>query len=286
MNIEFTAADGYVLKGQIIAAQKPKAAVLLNPGTATKTSFYIPFAQFLAEQGYSVMLWNYRGFCESRTQSIKHSDIQFSDIGIKDIPAAISKAKEVFIDLPLYCVGHSAGGQQIGLAENCNELQGMVGLAVSTGYYSTMPKAYRTQAHLFFKVIAPISNALFGYVKAEKLNIMEDLPPKLAKQWGQFCSRKDFFFDPKFAKQTPELANYRTLNFPVHVFTADDDEISTDFNTKRLWKHIKSTQPIEFTRYKAAEMPKKAVGHFGYFRKANQQIWQDVATQLNEFNAR
>lgn len=72
----------------------------------------------------------------------------------------------------------------------------------------------------------------------------------------------------------------------MHVFTADDDEISTDFNTKRLWKHIKSTQSIEFTHYKAAEMPKKAVGHFGYFRKANQQIWQDVVAKLNEFDAR
>lgn len=72
----------------------------------------------------------------------------------------------------------------------------------------------------------------------------------------------------------------------MHVFTADDDEISTDLNTKRLWKHIKSTQPIEFTRYKAAEMRKKAVGHFGYFRKANQQIWQDVVAKLNEFDAR
>lgn len=286
MNIEFTAADGVLLKGQVIAAKEPKAAVLLNPGTATKTSFYIPFAEFLAEQGYSVLLWNYRGFCESRTQSLKGSDICFADIGLKDVPAAIDKAKELFPELPLYCVGHSAGGQQLGYAENCNELKGLVGIAVSTGYFGTMPLGFRIQAHVLFKIVTPISNALFGYVKTAKLNIMEDLPPKLAKEWGQWCAKKDFFFDPKFAKKKPELKNYRTFNFPVHVFTADDDEISTVFNTKSLWKHIKSTQPIEFTLYKAANMPKKAVGHFGYFRKANQQIWQDVVAKLNEFDAR
>lgn len=283
MNIEFIAADGVVLKGQLIQAKEPKAIVLLNPGTATKTSFYIPFAQFLAEHGYSVMLWNYRGFCESRTTSLKGSDISFSDVGQLDIPAAISKAKELFPQLPLYCVGHSAGGQQIGFAHNCNELQGLIAIAVSTGYFGSMPKDYRIKAHLFFKLIAPISTALFGYVKAEKLNLMEDLPPKLVKEWGRWCAQKDFFFAPKFAKEKPELANYRTFNFPVQVFTADDDEISTAFNVKSLWKNIKSTQPIEFNLYQASEMPKKSVGHFGYFRKANQQVWQDVLAKLDGF---
>lgn len=283
MQIQFTAADGVPLTGQIIPAQQPKAVVLLNPGTATKTTFYIPFAQFLAEHGYTVMLWNYRGFCESRQGSLKGSDICFSDIGLKDIPAAIAKAKTLHPNLPLYCVGHSAGGQQMGFAHNCNELSGMVAIAVSTGYFSSMPKDYRFKAHLFFKVISPISSALFGYVKAEKLNLMEDLPPKLAKEWGRWCAHKDFFFDPKFAKEKPELKNYRTFNFPVQVFTADDDEISTAFNVKSLWKNIKSTQPIEFKLYQASAMPKKAVGHFGYFRKANQSIWQDVLAKLNEF---
>lgn len=285
MNIEFSAADGVVLKGQVIAPEQPKAAVILNPGTATKTSFYIPFAEFLAEHGYAVLLWNYRGFCESRQGCLKGSNISFTDVGQYDIPAAINKAKELYPNLPLYCIGHSAGGQQVGYAHNCNELAGMVGIAVSTGYFGTMPTSYRFKAHLFFKVISPISNALYGYVKASKLNIMEDLPPKLAKEWGKWCARPDFFFDPRFAKKKPHLAEFKTYDFPVHVFTADDDEISTEFNTKSLWKHINSTKPIEFTWYKAAEMPKKAVGHFGYFRKSNQQIWQDVVATLTQMSA-
>lgn len=283
MKIEFFAADGVALKGRLIEAKEPKAALILNPGTATKTSFYIPFAEFLAEHGYSVLLWNYRGFCESRQGSLKGSDIYFSDIGRYDIPAAIDKAKELYSELPLYCIGHSAGGQQLGFAYNCNELSGMIAIAVSTGYFGGMPLGYRIQAHAFFKLITPISNALFGYVKAAKLNIMEDLPPKLAKEWGKWCARPDFFFDPRFAKKKPHLAEFQTYNFPVHVFTADDDEISTDFNTHSLWKHIQSTQPIEFTRYKAADMPRKTVGHFGYFRRANQQIWQDVLVKLDSF---
>lgn len=194
MDIQFDAADGTPLNGFIIPADNPKGVVLINPGTATSTHFYRKFAEYLVAHGYHVMLWNYRGFCISRTQSLKNSAIEYTDIGTLDIPAAIGKAKEIYPNLPLYCVGHSTGGQQVGLAENCNQLEGLVAVAVSTGYYGGMPPGYRRQAKLFFKVITPASNALFGYVKAKKLNLMEDLPPKLAKEWGQWCAKPDFMF--------------------------------------------------------------------------------------------
>lgn len=283
--MQFITEDGVTLTGQLVEAETPKAIVLLNPGTATKTSFYLPFAQYLSENGYSVLLWNYRGFCESKTESLAHSDIQFTDVGLYDIPAAIAQAKSLHPNLPLYCIGHSAGGQQLGFAHNCNEIAGLVAVAVSTGYFRTMPLGYRIQANLFFRVICPVSSALFGYVKAKQLNLMEDLPPQLAKEWGKWCRNKDFFFAPTFAKQKPHLANYRTFEFPVQVFVADDDEISTSQNVKSLWQHIKSTYPIEFTRYSAATMPKKVVGHFGYFRRANQTIWHDILAALEQFSA-
>lgn len=285
MDIDFIAEDGVPLKGQVIKADSAKGVVIINPGTATKTSFYLPFANFLASNGYHAVLWNYRGFDASRLSSLANSDISYTDVGQWDIPAVIAKARELYPKLPLYCVGHSAGGQQVGFAHNCDELSGMVAVAVSTGYYGTMPLGYRLQAHLFFKAIAPISNALFGYVRAKKLNLMEDLPPKLATEWGRWCSQEDFFFAPKFAQEKPLLQTYRTLNFPVHVYTANDDEISTAGNTENFWKHVRTAAPVTFTRYDATKMPRKEVGHFGYFRSANQPIWLDMLASLNSFHS-
>lgn len=37
---------------------------------------------------------------------------------------------------------------------------------------------------------------------------------------------------------------------------------------------------IEFA---AADMPKKSIGHFGYFRRTNQPIWQDILEKLEGF---
>ncbi len=285
MNKEFTAQDGTLLKGRVFPAKNPKAAVLLNPGTATWTGFYAPFAEFLAEHGYSVMLWNYRGFCESRNERLAGSKIRFSDIGRLDIPAALDKAGELFAGLPLYCVAHSAGGQQLGFAANCNQLRGLVAVASSTGYFWNMPPVYRFKALLFFKLIAPLSSALFGYVKAKSLGLMEDLPPQLAREWGYWCGKKDFLFDPEVIAAYPGDPYFHHYRFPVHVITADDDEISTEKNLANLWKHIHSSQPITFTRYRAADMPGNKVGHFGYFRRSYQLIWQDILAQLDAFHA-
>ncbi len=283
MKIEFTAEDNTLLQGRLFNAEQPRATVLLNPGTAIKTGFYVPFAEFLAGHGYNVLLWNYRGFCQSRNGSLAGSKILFSDIGRRDMPAAIAKGRELFPELPLYCVGHSVGGQQPGFAANCNELQGLIAVASSTGHFGGMPLAYRLRAKLFFKVIAPVSTALFGYVRASSLGLMEDLPPRLAREWGRWCSAKDALFDPAIIAASGHAPYFHSYEFPVHVITADDDEIASKANSDGLWKHVKSSQPITYSCYRAADMPGKRVGHFNYFRRSHRVIWQDILAKLDEF---
>src|SRR5699024_12209071 len=89
MDIQFVTEDNVTLKGQVVEAENAKGAVIINPGTATKTSFYLSLAQFLAANGYHAVLWNYRGFCENRGCSLDRSDIRYPDLGRWDITAVI-----------------------------------------------------------------------------------------------------------------------------------------------------------------------------------------------------
>src|SRR5690606_28105552 len=109
MKIEIKTKDNYLLRGKYFKAKNAKAVVMLNPGTATKSEVYYPFAEYIASQGYHVFVWNYRGFCESKNGSLKNSPIRYSDIGYVDVPAVIEKLKTDDPDLPLYAIGHSAG---------------------------------------------------------------------------------------------------------------------------------------------------------------------------------
>lgn len=284
--IEAKTKDGYILKGNLFSNDQAKAVVILNPGTATKTSFYEPFAKYISDHGYHVFLWNYRGFCESKTTEIKNSSIRFSDIGQKDIPAVIEKMKEMFPHLPLLAVGHSAGGQHIGLASNNQELKGLIALAVSAGYFGNMPSGYKMKALYFFKIFTPVMNLFYGFVPAKKFNIMEDLPYPLAKEWGEWCTKSDYIFDSKFWGVTVPKGNYEKLPFPVKVLTALDDEISTPKNVENFWKHVHSEKGIEFKTYDPKNFPKKRIAHFGYFRKENKQIWDDVVSGCTELLSR
>lgn len=280
--ITFQTDDDVTLGGFLLTSDTPKAAVLLNPGTATKTTFYLPFAKYLASNGFNVLLWNYRGFCESRTFDLKHSFYRFSDIGRYDIPAAIDCIKSNFPELPVYCVGHSTGGQQLGIAANCSEISGLIAVASSAGYFRNMPVAYRLKAYFFFKCFAPLSSLLVGYVAAKRFKLMEDVTAPLAKEWGQWCEEEDLYFSSRFLGESIPQNAYKNVKFPIYVLYADDDEISTQQNIENFWKHVTGQLPIQYKCYISKAIAHKGVGHFGYFKRQNIVIWDDIVTLINK----
>ncbi|WP_221798604.1 alpha/beta hydrolase family protein [Oceanobacter mangrovi] len=286
MQVQFVTDDQVTLNGYWFDAENPQGAVLLNPGTATQTLFYKNFCEFLAVNRYQVLLWNYRGFCESRSGSLKDANYRYSDIGRFDIPAAIAAIKSrARADLPLFCIGHSAGGQQFGFASNAEDIKGLIAVASSAGYFPNMPLAYRLKALFFFRMFSPLSSALLGYVAASRFNLMEDLTSNLAREWNDWCSEPNLFFADRYYGKTIEKGHYENMPMPVHVISANDDEICTPANIDNFWKHVKSRQGISFSQYPAADSPSKKIGHFGYFKRSNSYIWEDILQQLESWRS-
>lgn len=188
--------------------------------------------------------------------------------------------------LPLYCVGHSAGGQQFGFADNSHEVQGLIAVAASAGYFPHMPLPYRLKAWFFFRIFAPLSSQLLGYVAASKFGFMEDLTSELAREWDDWCREPELFFAPRHRSQGLDTGRFRDLPLPVHVITASDDEICTEANIRNFWQHVHSQQQLSFNAYPAGDSPGGRIGHFGYFRQANRYIWDDVLRQLDDWQGR
>lgn len=280
--IDIRTIDGIVLRGELHEDTNAKAAVLFNPGTATTINFYRPFVKYLASHGYNVLLWNYRGF-QHDGNSLKGSQFTYSDIGSRDVPAALAALDSEYHDLPIYCVGHSAGGQQIGFVGNNARLSGLVTLGVSGGYFPWMPLSYGMKAVWFFLVYGPIMSRVFGYVPAKSLKLMEDLPSGFLKEWGDWCLEKDYFFSKKYIGNNLPKGNFDNLPFPVHAFFASDDEIATPKNRDAYWKHVQSKIGITATVLDAANSPKGKLGHFGYVKRENEYIWQLVVEALENF---
>ncbi len=278
--------DGIKLVAQNFEHDCAKAVVLINPGTATKTRFYETFARYIQQQGYHVITWNYRGFDESKQGHLAKHDHAFSDLGRYDIPAMITTCKELYPSLPLFCIGHSAGGQQLGAAHNHDQVELLIAIATSSGYFGHMPLGYRLKAYFFFYLFAPISIALTGYVASSRFHFMEDLPKRLTIQWRKWCKQPGYFFtDSDFGKSIPSYT-YQSFSAPTYILTADDDEISTTRNVESFWKHTKLLGPKTQINYQAKDFPRKMIGHFGYFRPENRKIWEDISDILSHHAGR
>lgn len=280
--IQIHCDDGVVLSGELLIPEAPRAVIQFNAGTAAKRGVYMKLTNYLCEWGFICCIWDYRGSGESRNGSLKNSNITYSDYGCHDMPAVKAYLDKRFPTLPFFIVAHSAGGQQVGFMPNWQGIRGVVNLGVSAARFKYMPLAFRLQSYLFFYAIVPISVRLKGYVASSSLNLMEDLPARVAREWGDWLTVDDYFFDQQYFGKTVPRGAFKAFDFPILNFHASDDAISTPKNITNFWRHIESTKPITFKRLDPSTHGLKKIDHFGYFKSAlKDSLWADIATQID-----
>lgn len=283
-NFKTTCRDGVVLRGVLLIPQKPKAVLQFNGGTAAKKEYYLPFLTYLAEQGYLCCLWDYRGSGASTPLSLKDCHYKFRDYGLKDMPAIQSFLLQRYPDLPLLLFGHSVGGQQMALATDLSAYKGMVGFAISTGYFGNMTWRYRLVYLFFFYFFTPLSIFLWGYVRAKPFGLMENLPRKVVLEWRAWCKREAYFFDPAFANKTIPVRRYEEIPFPMHVFWTTDDDISNEANIRSFWSHVLGCHEVSFRQIDPSEFGNRPINHFGFFKKDKKDsLWVEAKDKLDSY---
>ena len=88
--------DGYKLAAQFYPASdnSKQYPILICPATGITKVFYHAFAEWLNQQGYSVLSFDFRGIGESLHGELKDSTASINDWGILDIPAAVETLLE------------------------------------------------------------------------------------------------------------------------------------------------------------------------------------------------
>lgn len=282
-SIQIPCDDGTQLAGELLIPDNPKAVVQFNAGTAAKRGVYRKFLTYLAEQGFLCCSYDYRGFGQSRQGNLKHSQITYSDFGVKDMPAVKAWLQARYPSLPFFLVAHSAGGQQIGFMPDMSGIQGAITFGVSAAHIKAFALPYRLQSLFFWYGVAPLSHLFAGYVAVERLGIMEDLPTPLSREWHSWCRVPDYFFDPKFYGVTVPKGHFQEFDFPIHNYHATDDAIATPINIRNFWKHVKSSGGITFESIKPESAGLEKLDHFGYFKSAlKKTLWQDTASRLDD----
>jgi predicted alpha/beta hydrolase len=278
--IEIEAPDGQRLMATLYTPRTPKAVVQIMGGIGVKRQYYRGFASYLASHGYAVLTFDFRGTGSSRPKSLRGYRAFLRDWGQKDGPAALEWLHAHFPDLPKFMVGHSMGGQQIGLMHNHARLSGIVLIFAATGHFRTFPMPFRLLPIVVLYLFFPLTIPLFGYAPARFVTTGEDLPVGIAREWIRWTLRSGYI--AKHLRGTSGFY-YPEITTPIRAFAVDDDPMATPENAAQFLKDYYSAAPTTFSVLRSREAPNGRVGHLGYFRRALlDAYWSQVLSWLDQ----
>jgi predicted alpha/beta hydrolase len=285
-DITFPAMDGYALGATLFLPRGAKQhAVLINSATAVPRKIYRRFAGYLARRGFAVLTYDYRGIGDSQQRAIEGYIRPKSLVGFKatmvdwaalDVTAAVSWMRERYHNLPLTYVGHSFGGQALGLLANNTEVKRALLVAAQAGYWKLMasPERYRVYALLNY-VGTPLTR-LLGYMPGWA-GVGEDLPKGVFEQWTRWVMSERYLFDEPGLKALSNFDNYQGA---LRSLCLSDDPWATRPAVALLCSFFKSTTPDVIT-ITPADAETSAIGHLGFFRPEHRDtLWRGAAEWL------
>ena len=256
-----------------------RGVVLLNSATGFPQTFYFKLAQYLAERGYDVQVYDYRGMGLSAASDLASESARMSDWGLLDMPAALDEAARRAQGLPVITLGHSVGGQFLGLLANHALARAHVQIATSVGYWRWEAPPFKYLAWWFWRVHGPVMLAIKGYVPSGGGWAGLPLPRGVYEEWRRWCLRPTHF--------GPDLETYLSghvfadIRAPLLSVGFTDDPIATPRTVAELDKFFPNVVR-ESRWYSPQELGSKRIGHEGFFSSRHRDtLWRAVVDWID-----
>lgn len=255
-----------------------RAVAVVNAATGVPQRFYRHFAAWLAQRGYAVLTYDYRGIGESRQGPLRAEPARMRDWALLDMPAALAEAARhrqgpAGRPLPLLLVGHSFGGNAIGLADGFEQADALLGVAAQSGDWRHWRGRHRWVTHAFFHALLPAAAHLLGKAPGWVLGGSgAGLPKGVALDWARWGRRRGYLFtDPELAAHLPR---YRQFRGPAHLWHISDDRSYGPADAVDALAAQFSAARVERPALDAAALNSGRIGHFGAFRaEPGRRIW-------------
>jgi pimeloyl-ACP methyl ester carboxylesterase len=118
---EFSSTSGSMIHGWLVTAQPSKGVVVLMHGIRSNRQVMIPRAEWLYQEGYSVLLFDFQGHGESLGKHITAGYLES-----RDATAAVNFVREKFPGQKVAVIGISMGAAAAVLAEPPLRVDAMV----------------------------------------------------------------------------------------------------------------------------------------------------------------
>lgn len=255
-------------------------SVVIGSAMGVRQDYYAPFAQWLADQGWRVTTFDYRGSGDSMPGapggSLRGFKADLFDWA-RDYEAVIDHAHGAQPGKPLYLLGHSLGAQLPGLLGNQDKISGLLSVAAGSGYWrENAPRLKRIVPYFWFFLV-PLATRVYGYFPGRKLRKVGDLPSGVIMQWRRWCLNPGYSVG---AEGDAVRERYAKVRFPVLALSITDDELMTLRGTHSLI-NLYTNAPREIQRIAPIDLAVHRIGHFGPFRREHEsRLWPRIQQSL------
>jgi predicted alpha/beta hydrolase len=250
------------------------AAVLINSATAVPRGYYDAYARYLAGEGFSVLTYDYRGIGGSRPKSLRGFRARMIEWCEEDQAGMIDWIGAHLRPRHLLVVGHSVGGQMVGLASNNNRIDALLTVAAQNGYMGHWPEQGRWKLALRWYLVSLVSR-VFSYVPGW-MGTKEDLPGGVAREWAAWCRRPGFLFQGHEERRR----GFQRFAKPILAYGFEDDPYAPRLAVETLLREYRNA-PVTHRQVHPREAGAPEIGHFGFFRERFRgTLWRESAEWL------
>lgn len=269
--IEVGAADGRVLRARVEAPAAPRAVLVVFPALGVPARFYRRFSEHLARADVAVLVLDYRGCGASADRPYRQDPATLTEWATLDAPAALAEARRRFPGLPVVALGHSFGGQLLGLLPTDSRPDAAVVVAAGSADFSLYPPHLARRYRLQLAGL-PLITTVFGYVPGW-LGLGADLPKGVVTEWARWCHT------PGYARGalSADRVHYASFSAPMLFVEVEDDTLapSGPFHELMGW-YTAANRTHRLVRPKELGVP--ALGHFGVLSQtAAAPVWDGIA---------
>ncbi|MES2306280.1 MAG: alpha/beta fold hydrolase [Gemmatimonadota bacterium] len=268
--LTLVASDGFPLAAIRYRAQgETKGVVIIAPATGVRQKYYGAFASWLASRGYDAITWDWRGVGDSRHEMVPGDQrLTMRAWGERDLEAALVWGKCRAAGRPLHFVGHSFGGQALGLAASAPAVTRAVMIGAGEGYFGHWPVPTRWALAAFWYGVMPTLASLLGYFPSSRFGLGEDLPSGVARDWARWCRNPEYL---------GTWGGHARLTLPVMAYSFSDDWIAPHRAVDALLGRYPSARKTHW-HLTPRHLGTEAIGHFGFFREGvTPKLWRESA---------
>ena len=253
-----------------------KGAVLIVPAMGVAQQYYASFASWLTQQGYMAVTFDYSGVGLSQSGHLRDSDVTITDWAKFDCAAMVDAVSAKADGRPLYWIGHSLGGQILGMVPNFNLITKVINIASGSGYWFENVPSLKWRACWLWYIVVPLATRVFGYFPGKRLRKVGDLPGGVMNQWRRWCLNPEYLIG---AEGIEIRDRYRSIITPISSLSFTDDELMSKKNIDSLNSFYASSK-MKTSRITPEDIGVKHIGHFGFFKaRFEESLWGNYLLQ-------